>query len=117
MLSPNLASVRLEIRRAKGRIRETRVQDPKNPSAELYITDADFIDEPETKAPWVIFEFNLQADSPDLSTDIRQGPASPPNSESNKSAPSPHNSDSEHSGARSQILLQFFMFLMFLKIT
>ena len=80
ILTPASASVRLEIRRAKGRIRETRIQDPKDASAQIYTTDADFIDEPETKAPWVTFEFHLQdssADPLDVRSNWSDSPPSP----------------------------------------
>jgi hypothetical protein len=118
------ASVRLEIRRAKGRIRETRVQDPKNPSAEIYVTDADFIDEPGTKAPWVIFEFILQDSSADNSLDSlpmdisMELPMTPStavsSSVSNKSArprPQSHESDDHDTGAltpRSVVVSRLF---------
>jgi hypothetical protein len=102
------ASVRLEIRRAKGRIRETRVQDPKDPSAQLYTTDADFIDEPETKAAWVTFEFNLQDPSTDP-LDIVQGTSSPLNSVSSRSVQTLHDSQSEDPGTKPSVHIFFIL--------
>jgi hypothetical protein len=109
--------VRLEIRRAKGRIRETRVQDPKDPSAQIYTTDADFIDEPETKAPWVTFQFNLQRSSVEPE-DVQIIDLEQEFSPDHGTSESAH-CDTPHDGIKSessytqtpQVLSQFFSFL------
>lgn len=109
-LSLNSASVRLEIRRSKGRIRETRIQDPKDPSVELYVTDADFVDEPESKAPWVTFEFNFRDPStnPDALDTLQELPNPLCSPVSSPSTQIQQSSQSEDSGTEPCTLFHCF---------